>query len=190
MTHPLPDPPASPATPIRSVTPGELRSAPLRGLLACWSGKGQTLGRMPARHDLLPDDMAPFLPFLSLIDVEPPPRRFRFRQVGPGIVGAFGTESIHRLVDEALFGSDAEDVERFLSIPLQTHGPAYAAGRYAVAPTGRMLDFDILLMPLSTDGKAIDILLGGLIGELLQADERLSAFRYDFYGPVVQTAAG
>jgi hypothetical protein len=185
-------PPATPPVEAshQPVASNRIRSPSLSGFLAYWTAKGQALGRMPARQDLLPEEMAPFLPFVSLIDVRRQPPRFRFRRVGTGIVGAFGSEPIRRLVDEDLFGAEAEDVERFLAIPLQTHGPAYAAGTYAVAPTGRELDFEILLVPLSTDGQVIDMLLGGLIGQALQPEERLSAFRYDVYGPVVQTAAG
>ena len=187
-------PPHDPSRPRTAALPpiaaDRIRSRSLRGLLAYWQGKGQALGRMPARPDLQPAEMVPFLPFVSLIDVQQRPLRFRFRLVGTGIVGAFGQETTRRLVDEDLFSSNAEEVERFFSIPLQTHGPAYACGEYAVAPTGRSLAFESLLLPLSSDGQAIDMLLGGLVGQRLQPDERTSGFRYDLYCPVVQTAAG
>ena len=187
-------PPSDPIIPrvevIRSVTSSRIRSKSLRGLLAYWQAKQQVLGRMPARPDLQPDEMVPFLPFVSLIDVQQQPLRFRFRLVGTGIVGAFGQETTRRLVDEDLFGSNADEVERFFSIPLDTHGAAYASGEYAVAPSGRSLGFESLLLPLSTDGQSIDMLLGGLVGQRLQPDERVSGFHYDFYCPVVQTAAG
>jgi hypothetical protein len=190
MNSPSPDPPAPAAGAIRSVTADRIRSGSLRELLAYWENKERLLGRMPARADLQPDEMVPFLPFVSLIDVQQQPLRFRFRLVGTGIVSAFGRESTSRMVDEDLFGSNAEEVERFFSIPLQTHGAAYAAGEYAVVPSGRTLGFETLLLPLSTEGTAIDMLLGGLVGQRLRPEEQVSGFRYDFYCPVVQTAAG
>lgn len=173
----------------RMVSADQIRSKSLRSLLAYWEAKEAYLGRLPARADLQPDEMVPFLPFVSLINVQPTPPRFQFRLVGTGIVGAMGRESTNRPVDETLFGPNAPIVEAFFSIPLDTHGPAFAAGMYVVTPTKRQLGFETLLLPLSTDGQAIDMLVGGLVGERVHHDERIATFTYDYYCPVMQTAA-
>ncbi len=173
---------------ISSVTPDRIRSKSLRNLLGYWEAKESYLNRLPSRADLQPDEMVPFLPFVALINVQAGTPRFQFRLVGTGIVGSMGRETTNRPVDENLFGANAVVVESFFSIPLDTRGAAYAAGQYTVAPSGRMLGFETLLLPLSSDGTAIDMLLGGLVGERIQRDEQICGFQYDFYCPVMQTA--
>lgn len=175
---------------IRSITPDRVRSKSLRSLLAYWESKERQLGRLPERNDLQPDEMLPFLPFVSLIEVRRNPLSFRFRLVGTGIVGAMGREATNRLVDDDMFGTSTEAVEAFFSIPLDTHGPAYASGEYTVTPSGRQLGFESLLVPLSGNGQVIDMLLGGLVGQRLAAGEQICSFHYNFYCPLMQTAAG
>lgn len=185
---PLPNAGTAQTDAVASILPERIRAPSLRNLLGYWRAKNDHLGRMPARADLQPDEMLPFLPFVALITVQNQEPRFQFRLVGTGIVGAFGRETTSRAVDETLFGDNAAEVEQFFSIPVQTHGPAYATGRYTVAPTGRGLPFETLLVPLSSNGQAIDMLLGGLVGERIHRDEQISRFRYDYYCPIVQAA--
>jgi len=192
MSPSLPDSPGADTAQANGaafIAPERIRSKSLRNLLGYWKAKGAHLGRLPARTDLQPDEMLPFLPFVALITVQAQEPRFQFRLVGTGIVGAFGRETTSRAVDESLFGDNAAEVERFFSIPVQTHGPAYASGEYTVAPTGRGLPFETLLVPLSSNGQAVDMLLGGLIGERIHRDERISRFRYDCYCPITEAAA-
>ena len=186
---PPPDAGSAQADVVESVSPERIRAESLRNLLSYWQTKSAHLGRLPARADLQPDEMLPFLPFVALITVQNQDPRFQFRLVGTGIVGAFGRETTSRAVDEKLFGDNASEVERFFSIPVQTRGPAYATGKYTVAPTGRGLPFETLLVPLSSNGQAIDMLLGGLVGDRIHRDEQISRFRYDYYCPIGQTAA-
>lgn len=186
---PPPGPGVAQAGTAEFITPERIRSQSLRNLLGYWEAKETHLGRLPARADLQPDEMLPFLPFVALITVQNEEPRFQFRLVGTGIVGALGRETTSRAVDETLFGDNAEEVERFFSIPVRTHGPAYATGQYTVAPTGRGLGFETLLVPLSSDGQAIDMLLGGLVGERIHRDEQIRGFRYDHFCSIEQAAA-
>lgn len=182
-------PNAPPTDDIAPVAPDRIRSKSLRNLLSYWDSKVAYLQRLPSRADLQPDEMVPFLPFVALINVQKAAPRFQFRLVGTGIVGAMGREATNRNVDEALFGANAPNVETFFSMPLGNHGPAYASGQYTVAPSGRTLAFETLLLPLSSDGAIIDMLLGGLVGERVQRDEQICGFQYDFFSPLMQTAA-
>lgn len=183
------DPHAPETEVVSSVTSDRIRSKSLRNLLSYWEAKEAYLGRLPARADLQPDEMVPFLPFVALINVQPDALpRFQFRLVGTGIVGSMGRETTNRSVDEGLFGANAVIVEAFFNIPLESRGPAYAAGKYTVAPSGRLLAFETLLLPLSGDGQAIDMLLGGLVGERIQRDEQICGFQYDYYCPVIPAA--
>lgn len=87
--------------------PDRIRSKSLRNLLGYWEAKENYLGRLPARADLQPDEMVPFLPFVALINVQVGQPRFQFRLVGTGIVGSMGRETTNRPVDENLFGANA-----------------------------------------------------------------------------------
>lgn len=174
---------------VAPVASDRIRSKSLRNLLSYWNAKVDYLQRLPARADLQPDEMVPFLPFVALINVQNTVPRFQFRLIGTGIVSAMGRETTNRSVDEALFGANTPNVENFFSIPLSSRGPAYATGQYTVAPNGRTLAFETLLLPLSSDGASIDMLLGGLVGERIQRDEQICGFQYDYYSSVMQTAA-
>jgi hypothetical protein len=42
-----------------------------------------------------------------------------------------------------------------------------------------------VLAPLSSDGNGVDMLLGGLVGETLQRDERIRLFDYERIHPLL-----
>jgi hypothetical protein len=169
-----------------SVKPETIRTDSLRALLSYWREKTRERGGvLPARRDLRPDEMVSFLRSGSLINVYDSPRRFQFRLVGTGIVASMGRETTSLWVNEAVFADRASRVSNFFSIPVETRGPAYASGRYTVSPTGRELQFETVLAPLSSDGNGVDMLLGGLVGETLQRDERIRLFDYERIHPLL-----
>ncbi len=185
MQHETPPLPSNPVSPV-SVRLDSVRSDALRGLLAYWRDKTRERGGvLPARRDLRPDEMVSFLRIVSLINVYDNPRRFQFRLVGTGIVAAMGRETTSLWVNEAVFADRTSKVSAFFSTPVSTRGPAYACGRYVVGPTGRELQFETVLAPLSTDGRNVDMLLGGLVGETLQRDERIRLFDYERIHPLL-----
>ena len=98
---------------------------------------------------------------------------------GTGVLAQMGRETTNVWVEHELFADKAAKVGEFFSLPVDTRGPAYASGGYAVTPTNRALRFETVIMPLSTDGGAIDMLLGGLVGEPLTHGERVKAFDYE-----------
>lgn len=155
-------------------------SGHLRALLAFWQAKRRAKGGiLPARADLTPEEMKPFLPCVTLISVFEAPRRFQFRLVGTGVLAQMGRETTNVWVEHELFADKAARVGEFFSAPVYTRLPAYACGGYAVTPTNRQLRFETVIMPLSSDGSAIDMLLGGLVGEPLTQGERVKAFDYE-----------
>jgi hypothetical protein len=177
---------APPATFAPSVTTDVLRTDSLRTLLAYWRDKTRERnGMLPARRDLRPDDMVGFLSCVSLINVYSNPRRFQFRLVGTGIVQQMGRESTSQWVNEGLFADRASKVFDFFSIPVDTRGPAFAAGHYVVQPSNRVLQFETVLAPLSSDGHGVDMLLGGLVGEPLQHGEVIRQFDYERVHPLL-----
>lgn len=59
---------------------------------------------MPARRDIRPADIPRLLPNISLIDVEPPPRRFRFRLAGTRIRDIYDREVTGLYLDDLDWG--------------------------------------------------------------------------------------
>lgn len=158
----------------------QIGSPQLRALLAFWQEKRRAKGgSLPARTDLGPEEMKPFLPCVTLISVFEAPRRFQFRLVGTGVLAHMGRETTHVWVEQELFADKAAKVGEFFSLPVDTGAPAYARGSYAVTPTSRTLRFETVIMPLASDGTTIDMLLGGLVGEPLTQGERVKAFDYE-----------
>ena len=82
-------------------------------------------------------------------------------------------------VEHELFADNAAKVGDFFSLPVDTRAPAYACGGYAVTPSNRSLRFETVIMRVASDGTAIDMLLGGLVGEPLTQGERVKAFDYE-----------
>src|SRR5690606_32968424 len=131
----------------RGFTAAQISSKSLSNLLGYWSAKRQHLGRLPARADLQPEEMLPFLPFVALITVQESSPRFQFRLVGTGIVSALGQEATSRAVDQSLLGATVEEVERPRRGPVQRRRPAYAPRECMAAPSTRGLGVEPLLVP-------------------------------------------
>ena len=168
--------------------PTAIGSPHLRALLQFWVDKRRAKGGvLPARADLAPEAMKSFLPCVTLISVFEAPRRFQFRLVGTGVLAQMGRETTNVWVEHELFADKAARVGEFFSLPVDTGAPAYASGGYAVTPTNRALRFETVIMPLSSDGNAIDMLLGGLVGEPLTQGERVKAFDYEIVARLAET---
>lgn len=156
-----------------------LRDPTMLSFIAFWRALRGRLARMPARSDLQPDEMKPLLPWLSLIEVQHRPRRFRFRLVGTGIVDATGRDVTAQQVDAALFADRTDEVMRLFSIPVDGPYLGYAEGQCDIGPGDRRVPFVTTLAPLSTDGQRIDMLLGCLRSDRLTPGESVWKFHYE-----------
>ncbi len=131
----------------------------LADLLAYWHQKRG--GRaMPARPDIEPAELKAMLPHLFMVDVEHDPLRLRYRLVGTALVDVLGHDIKGKYLDEMplLFRTFAAGAYEEV---LRTRGPCYKevsgiAAYFRVA-------YKRLLLPLSTDGEAINIILGAII---------------------------
>lgn len=84
---------------IDNFTVDDLPNNILKGIYQYWHDiKGDRL--MPSRADLNPADIAQFLPYISLIDVEQNPRRYKVRLVGTETVNAMNIDTTGRYMDE------------------------------------------------------------------------------------------
>jgi len=133
----------------------------LRGLFDYWQSKRR--GRFaPSRPDIKPEELTFILPSLYLVDVVGSPRRFRYRLVGTGVVKEYGAEITGKFVDEiAVNENRAPFLLGYEHVAVEGK-PASTRGAYTKT-SGRRMVFEHLILPLSTDGQMVDMLLAAVI---------------------------
>lgn len=135
----------------------------LRRLLAYWLGK-RGPRRAPARADIDPLEIASLLPHVMLIDVEHAPLRFRYRLVGTEVVRNLGADMTGRYLDEFVrLGQDAPMAAGFARVAAWG-APICEMWEYGRAD-GRHVRYERLALPLSHDGRTVDMLFGGAVFE-------------------------
>jgi hypothetical protein len=122
-----------------------------------WLAKGA--GRaMPARADIDPLDIPGLLANVFLIDVVAGhPRRFRFRLVGTRITELEG-EMTNRFLDEFVPGAAGTAMARHYEDTAQ--GRIYVRRETLHWRRRDYVNYHVLLLPLSSDGRTIDMLFG------------------------------
>jgi hypothetical protein len=120
----------------------------LKKLHGYWLAKKQHR-LAPARTDIDPAELRHMLPYLFMVDVENRPLRYRFRLVGTAIVSSFGLDITGRYLDEVGFRVVATGEP-------SCHQVHFTRGN------GRFLAYERLILPLSSDGRSVDMLLGGI----------------------------
>ncbi len=132
-----------------------IQSNILRQLFQYWDEKR---GHRPApsRDDIDPAGMVGFLPNLFLIDVEEEPRRYRIRLMGTALVHWSGRDLTGCHVDEI-----TDQVLGALDELVTTWEPWLVTGEYE-QKTGRVILYELLALPLSSDGATANMILGGI----------------------------
>jgi hypothetical protein len=114
-------------------------------------------GQLPGRQHFVPEDIAPLLSRLWMLDVFRDPLRFRYRVVGTHITRSVQRELTGLWVDEvqpvSVQNVDLRDRYRFI---LETGQPTWRRGQtlWDRDPTHRLVEN--CLAPLATDGVTID----------------------------------
>jgi hypothetical protein len=115
---------------------------------------------MPSRKDLDPMQIGPeFLPNLMLIDVLREPRRYRYRLIGTHIVAATGEDRTGRIFENVGFFKDHPAVLEQYDSVVDTGQPLHSLEPFTNSIRGRAYDVDRLLLPLSSDGRTVDMLI-------------------------------
>ncbi len=130
--------------------------ASLGSIYDYWDGK-RGGKRMPSRGDIDPLEMRGYLPHLMLLDVVQDPRRYVYRLVGTKEVEARGRDPTGRSVAQAGQGAAAEALVFYDQI-VATRNPALLVGEHELRP-GTRTRRQILGLPLSSDGRIIDMIL-------------------------------
>lgn len=130
----------------------------------CWQGLRRG-GDLPRRSDFDPVTVPDLLPDLYLIDIEPMAdgiRRYRYRLVGTGNVERFGRDNTGLWLDEAV---EEPHLSGFLEIYNRVADSAepVCEALTAVHTQRIYLEYQRLLLPLASDGKTPDMLLGLIV---------------------------
>jgi hypothetical protein len=136
----------------------------LMRLLAYWQGKR---GRraMPSRADIDPNEIRDLLPHLLLTDVvnEQGRTRFRYRLVGTAVQEAFGREMIGQYIDELMSGTYRDFIVGLYQDLVERKKPIYSESIYGSSDPRNKLWTERLMLPLSTDGKHVNMVLSAQV---------------------------
>lgn len=154
--------PPQPETPAQSGDQCDARlNALLRELLVYWRGKCQ--GRaMPARADLDPTEIPRLLPYLLLTDVLPD-GGFRYRLVGTEVERSFGARMTGKRTDELLFGDYLAYIDGLYRRVVDGRQPIFAGSRYGGADGQSPLFTERVMLPLSSDGETVDMVVSAQV---------------------------
>lgn len=148
---------------LPSQTPMPVITTPqLRTLAELWLSK-RPGDELPCRSDFSDDDLRPWFGNLLMVDVVEGPHRFRFRLMGTSLVDAACRELTGKFFDEADTSGYEPDVLEDYAEVVRTGAPFCKTRKYNPSP-GSFMDhwrvYERLLLPLASDGKAIDRILG------------------------------
>jgi len=137
-----------------------IRSDLLRQLVAHWQ-RIRGGRRMPARTDFDPLDVRFALGNISLIEVRRDPLRFYFRLDGTKQVGLFGVDCTRRYLEECMPVDHTAMATASYRGVVDRGEPDYH--RRQIAFHERMIDYEIVILPFSSDGARVDLLLTGIV---------------------------
>ena len=125
-----------------------------------WRGKCRS-GRLPTRDDIDPSDIHTLLPMISLIEVKRGINtRFQCRLAGTGFWDLFEEEIQGQYIDEMPFSCDRTSYwHRVLGQVAQNRRPTAGVTKPGT-PLGSHLAQFWIRLPLSTNGKDVDLILG------------------------------
>jgi hypothetical protein len=139
----------------------EPRHDELKALLAYWQAKKGDRSA-PARADLDPIEIPAIMPHLLLLDVEPRTRRVRFRLMGTAVTSGLGRDLTGRYLDDLPLNRTQRTMLEQYKRVIDTVEPACSAWEYT-REDGRHVRFERLILPLSSDGATVDMLLAGIV---------------------------
>ncbi|MDF1719698.1 MAG: PAS domain-containing protein [Minwuia sp.] len=129
-------------------------------LLDYWQGLGGTKG-IPSRSAVNPMDVPRLLKNIGLIDVVTDIAgltRFRYRLIGTRINHIYGSDFTNRWVHESKTGAHGEFVAQLYLDAVTRAVPVFSRTMITYGDQ-RELQTDRLVLPLSGDGKTVDMLL-------------------------------
>jgi hypothetical protein len=117
----------------------------------------------PARSDIEPEEIRALLAHVMLIDVigRSPRFRYRYRLVGTAFAVEYGQEITGKFVDEIDLSDRKEFIFADYDGVVRTRAPSFSRWEFTKSDGRHMLCRRVLL-PLSSDGDAVNMLFGAL----------------------------
>jgi len=134
------------------------QTAALRALYLYWQ-ELRAQGALPSRADIDPLRIPDVLDSIGLFDVEQNPRRYRIRMMGMQIVRWYGCDLTGRYLDEIDFGDRPVFTFALLDQVVDRRVAGHMTGEYT-KQDGRTIRYERLFVPLSSDGRTIDMVIG------------------------------
>jgi hypothetical protein len=139
----------------------EIKTPMLRRLYLDWDARRR--GReMPSRADFDPLDLKYCLGNLSLIDVAYDPLRFRFRIHASNVADGVGYDLTGKSLDIMPDLEYRRMASEHYAEAIETRRPV-AKYRNRVVSTQRVWNCEALVLPLSADGKRVNMLMSGFV---------------------------
>lgn len=117
----------------------------------------------PSRADIDPTEIRALLPNVFLVERLGDPPRYRYRLVGTTVVKEFGEEITGRYLDEVDFDRVTASVVSEYDRAAKERQPIASKWAYKKL-SGRHMEYERLILPLSSDGRTVDMFLCGATG--------------------------
>ncbi|GAB4362815.1 MAG: hypothetical protein Kow00114_18370 [Kiloniellaceae bacterium] len=138
---------------------GQVAEPALRDLYLYWHGK-RGARAYPARADIDPAEIKKQLPYVMLVDVLDDGRHFRFRLIGTDV--AIGVDPTGKLQHEELpEGIYRDHITALFRRGAAGPGALYSRSSYGYTAIEGPRSVSRLFMPLSANGRIIDMMLIG-----------------------------
>lgn len=156
-----------------------------QSILRYWESRRS--GRaMPGRADIDPVDIPDLLPHIGFMEVHDSGRRFRYRLVGTRLDEVYGEALSGRFLDEAAAGPHVQFLHGLYADCARRAAPVYSESTFSYR-TNADLSVKRLLLPLSNDGRAVDMVLFMNTFNSAQPMHYASPFRADDIVDFVET---
>jgi hypothetical protein len=141
-------------------TDEDIRSGKLRQLWRYWQSlhKGETL---PSRRDIDPLHIPLLLPHVMLVEALPGEADFRYRLVGTHVARIHGVDNTGKCVSECFGARECEQVIVLYQRTVREGSVIVHRGRPR-RRDDRVLDYEIVHMPLADGGGRVSMILAGL----------------------------
>ncbi len=153
---PLPGETAAPADFIE--TP---RNPALKQLFAYWTAK-RGVRAVPARADINPSEIKPLLPDVMIWKAEASGGPYTIRLVGERIVRFVGRNNTGASATLGMPEAAAAAMNAVLAQVVTSGRPLFRIGKAYWLAEKSYRDFEACYLPLSSDGGAVDMILGGV----------------------------
>jgi len=134
----------------------------LQALVELWAARRRG-DLLPCRSDFTDQDLRPWFGNLLMVDVVDGPHQFRFRLMGTSLVDAASRELTGKFFDEVDISGYEPDVLEDYAETVRRRTPFCKIRHYNPTPGTFMdhwRDYERLLLPLASDGRKIDRILG------------------------------